>query len=295
MGDDESYGMEEISDEEKLTIAKHILMNSPPGQFGEMVADVKKLVPATLLDDGKLRAIARAYNQASARLITAEGGALLVVPEEGNVDETHCLQPATGKVFKVDHIAGTATEATNEAASTQGLLNAAIEEERKAVQSAVGEYCTSHFAEGRSASAVYGKDQTVSVHISGEHNNLRNWWSGSWYGHYTVQVGDGKATFKGTIKVRGHYFESGNMQLQSTKAVQEQTLSYSDATALGKAIGAAIKGAEESQHKTLESMYDGVSEEGLRKLRRPKPVMATKFSWNIAQIRMRNTLNSIKK
>lgn len=40
-------------------------------------------------------------------------------------------------------------------------------------------------------------------------------------------VGEDSAEVSGTITVRGHYFENGNIQLQTSKTVAAKTLPFS--------------------------------------------------------------------
>lgn len=50
------------------------------------------------------------------------------------------------------------------------------------------------------------------------------------FGHdfrYTVAVGEGSAEVCGAITVRGHYFENGNIQLQTAKEVPAKTITFS--------------------------------------------------------------------
>lgn len=70
-----------MSNEEKLQIAQHFLLSSPPGQFSEVLNDIKKLIPASLLSEQMLAGIARAYNCRHASLATldGDGGKFVVV------------------------------------------------------------------------------------------------------------------------------------------------------------------------------------------------------------------------
>lgn len=48
--------------------------------------------------------------------------------------------------------------------------------------------------------------------------NLPNYWSGSWRGRFTVTLGAArKATLAGSLSVRTHYFENGNVQVRMGK------------------------------------------------------------------------------
>jgi capping protein alpha len=59
---DDSWASEEAPDAEKLAIAQHFLLSSPPGQVHEVLRDVAKLVPPRVLSDDALRGALHAYN-----------------------------------------------------------------------------------------------------------------------------------------------------------------------------------------------------------------------------------------
>lgn len=58
-----------ITDEERLQIAQHFLLSSPPCQFHEVLADVKKILPDGLLTDPLAAGIARAHNVKTGRVV----------------------------------------------------------------------------------------------------------------------------------------------------------------------------------------------------------------------------------
>ena len=60
---------ETITDEERLQIAQHFLLSSPPCQFHEVLTDVKKILPDGLLTDPLAAGIARAHNVKTGRVI----------------------------------------------------------------------------------------------------------------------------------------------------------------------------------------------------------------------------------
>lgn len=62
---------ETITDEERLQIAQHFLLSSPPCQFHEVLADVKKILPDNLLTDPLAAGIARAYNIKTGRVVVS--------------------------------------------------------------------------------------------------------------------------------------------------------------------------------------------------------------------------------
>ena len=67
--------MAEIPDEEKLAIATHFLLSSPPHEVKEVLGDVKVVLnPPTLLTDGVLKGIFRKYNTQNFEVVETEDG-----------------------------------------------------------------------------------------------------------------------------------------------------------------------------------------------------------------------------
>lgn len=107
-----------------------------------------------------------------------------------------------------------------------------------------------------SAASVFSKNGTLLIHITGEKNNLRNFWSGRISSTWEVIVNSntvGKeevenkeevikfVSLKGDIKIHAHYFEDGNVQLQSSKTFPITAIEYSNEKELGEKIIVHIK------------------------------------------------------
>jgi capping protein alpha len=168
-------------------------------------------------------------------------------------------------------------------------VEATAETRRQSLESELHRYRRSSFSPGVSASSVFATEKeggacTLVAYVSCEHVNLRNWWSGSWMGRYEVAYDDGSAKIRvsGTVKVRAHYFESGNMQLETSQDVPPTCIG-SDEGAAG--IMSVIKTSEDSLHQQLEEMYANMGD-SLKAARRARPIKADKFAWNIHQVRM---------
>lgn len=119
--------------------------------------------------------------------------------------------------------------------------------------------------------------------------NLTNFWSGSWRARYTVAVGaagTGKAVLNGSIRIATHYFESGNTQMHSEKAIGPIDI----ADASGASIVSAIAKEEDGLHASLEEMYESLSSHALKEMRRFLPVSGSKMNWNVAGHRLAKAL-----
>ncbi len=64
----------QISDAEKLKIAQFYLMSSPPGQFHEILSDVRKILPENLLADSVATGVAHNFNLKNNKIIISPGG-----------------------------------------------------------------------------------------------------------------------------------------------------------------------------------------------------------------------------
>ena len=80
------------------------MLSSPPGQFNEVLRDVKKLLPANLLTDIVTTNVARAYNVKTGRVVISPDHNKVVLFNASEVDATHYTDPITQHIFTVDHL-----------------------------------------------------------------------------------------------------------------------------------------------------------------------------------------------
>jgi capping protein alpha len=146
---------------------------------------------------------------------------------------------------------------TTEDSTTENNQDMSKEEERICLQSKLDEYMTGRFLPENSAAGVFTQGGDLVVSVAGEKPNLRNFWSGKWLSNWSVKLSPGQASVSGTIKVRicdvdvvcsadflifrifqvhAHYFEDGNVQLQTTKDIAEIVLPYADVSELATQV-----------------------------------------------------------
>jgi len=280
---------EEVSDAEKLAIVQHLLLNAPPGQFDEVKRDALALVPETVVSPAMLAGIARAYNTAQLRVLPTPDGKL-VLCDAGETSPTRYVEPSSGATYEVDHVALTADK-VDAADAAAGSL---IAERRAGVAAALESYVKRVYADapGTACAAYAVDDATLKLVVSGAAINLRNYWSGNWRSTWTVALAEGP-TIEGTLKVRAHYFEDGNVQLQTSKAVASKPLAVSDDASpqqLGEAVVAVVAEAETALQRGLEDMYANMSHETFKAMRRTMPITRTKMKWNINEIALNRNL-----
>ena len=189
------------------------------------------------------------------------------------------------KVVEVNHLANTASTVGDEALPPTAF-DPSLEEKRAAVLSAVSEYLLKHFAGGRAACGAFAKEGELTVVISGDKLNLKNYWGGSWVSTWTVGS-DG--CLSGVAKLRAHYFEEGNVQLHTTKEFPAVKVTGGD---FGKAVAAMISDREQELQQALATMYMNMSNETLKSMRRVMPKTQKKMEWNMQAHKMVKQLHT---
>lgn len=270
-----------ISDAEKLQIAQHFLLSSPPGQFNEVLSDVKKLVPDHVLTDSVVENTAKAFNTKTLRVATTPSGKKAVVNPKGEVDTTH-FKDNDSAVYAVDHVSMTTTDDGTQASES----NDSIELYRAALQSSIDEYISTRFHSEQSAGTVVAAAGQLHVFICTEKPNLRNFWSGKWTSSWSIEFSGESASVSGEIKIHAHYFEDGNVQMVTNKSIPAHSISFSSESVLASAVVSHIKNSESALQTGLEDMYSNMSEETVKSLRRTMPITRSKMDWNLNSVRM---------
>ena len=130
---------------------------------------------------------------------------------------------------------------------------------------------------------------------------MGNFWSGRWTSSWKIKTPpriiamnsndddadlllsnqvDKSAQITGQINILAHYFEDGNVQLNTSKAIPSTTLNYNSEIELGEAIAKHIEITENQIQSGLNEMYSSMNDLTLRALRRILPVTRSKMEWN---------------
>lgn len=274
-----------LTPEETLQIAQHYLLSSPPGQFHEVLADVRKIIREGILTDSLASGMARLANLKNNKVVSLPSGHKTVVSSSGEIDNTHYFDPISGNIFILDHF--TAVTADDNDSIQYNLQDKKKENERNALQLEINKYVSSAYPAEFSAGGVFARDGKIIIVISGEKTSLKNFWSGKWNSVWQVTFDDENvASISGDIKTHVHIFEDGNLQLQNSKNIPSKTISYESNEELYKKVISHIKSEETSLQNGLEEMYSEMQSETLRAMRRVMPITRTKMEWNINAVRM---------
>lgn len=271
----------EVTAEQKLNIANYFIMSAPTGEVDEVIQDVQVLVDEpSVLSEKNLTDILRNYNMDQMMYAPdPETKAMVMVTRVGHVGEDQYVDPNTGRVLTFDQRSRKFTAVADD----KQTVAPAIEAYRVAVAASVDKYLTEHYKTGKAVSAVYGSDDgKITICISAKNVNLGNYWTGSWRSVYHLSVSKtGSVDLKGNIKVQVHYFEDGNVQLNTTVERSSKISVKDDATATAAEVAKVVGTLETDWQSHAEEMYLNMHEHTFKAMRRIMPINKQYMNWNL--------------
>jgi len=265
--------MADISNEEIISIANNFLLSAPPGEFMEVVTDVRALLPNESLINESAPRTFREYNTEQMLQVEAPGGGhKVLISKYGEVADGEYLDPKGNQVVLFDHIK---QEVTGKRAISSGELDSSVEQLRAAFEKEAFDYCAQHYPHG--TTTVYGKEGKVIVCLSSARFNPHNFWNGRWRSVWTYTPGSGELV--GHFKIVVHYYEDGNVQL-NTDTTQKTSVPTGGADAVASAALKAISKVEQTFQQSLEANYGTMGDTTFKALRRALPINKMKIDWN---------------
>jgi len=268
---------EPISDEEKLKICSSFIKNAPPGEFNEVFNDVRVLLDNDKLLKEQASSAFAEYNMDQFTPCKLADGANVLITKHGAIDNNTFHDPKSKQKFSYDHLR---KEANNVEPHDTGD---ASESWRSALEDALSKYVKDHYPHG--VLTVYGKssgsDITLTACIEDHQFQPQNFWNGRWRSEWTITFNSngGNSEMKGLLKLQVHYYEDGNVQLQSNKDVTKD-VNVSDANSLAKEMAKHIDQAESDYENAIGENYKMMSDTTFKALRRQLPITRTKIDWN---------------
>ncbi|KAL5659633.1 hypothetical protein ACJX0J_032796, partial [Zea mays] len=208
------------------------------------------------------------YNKA--RLVSIElpdRSGDIIISTYGEIDKNNYLDPRTAQVATIDHMKQTCTKLRP--AEDEELPSAYIEEFRCALDVELSKYVSEAYPKG--ACAVYctsgkdiegpGADFSFAAVISAAKRSPQNFCNGSWCSVWTIEFNYELqfVDIKGKIQVDAHYFEEGNVQLDTNIDRKDSTRMQSpDDCAVS--ISGIIRHHESEYLSSLEESYLNLSD-----------------------------------
>jgi len=259
-----------------VKVANSFLLNAPPGEFLEVVTDVRALLPDEKMLDGTAPTTFKKYNEDQQIQADSEDGShrFLVTPY-AEVGTNEYIDHEGGVVATFDHIKQVVTGSrplspSDEDASLAGL--------RSELQAELAPYVKEHYPFG--TLGVYAREGKLYVCITSTRFNPNNFWNGRWRSCWTISKNGEQLDAR--IRLQVHYYEDGNVQLQT-----DTSKSVAGKAGNAKEIAKAIQTAEHNFHQALNTSYELMGENTFKYLRRALPISGKKIVWgNIVSYRV---------
>jgi len=263
--------MGEPTQEELIDIANSFLLNSPPGEFMEVVTDVRALLPSESMINESAPRTFREYNTEQMVQVDSPGNShKVLITKYGEVADGEYLDPKGNQVLSYDHIR---QEVTGKR-PISGDLDSSIEGVRSAFERAAFDYVQQHYPHG--TTTIYGKDGKVIICVSSARFNPGNFWNGRWRSVWTYHDGE----LVGHFKISVHYYEDGNVQLNTDTTQKTSITETGNPDAIAAAAIKAITKVEQTFQQALETSYTTMGDTTFKALRRALPITKQKFDWN---------------
>lgn len=197
-------------------------------------------------------------------------GKVLLTPYN-QLDGGRFVAPSQGVSFEYDHIQGQIQDIQP--------IEEQDPKERHELQEQMDEYVSRHYSNGIVNVFVDGEGSKLVVCLVGDKYSGANYWNGSWRSMWSFAHGQ----LNGSCKVQVHYFEEGNVQLDTQS-------DFSKDIQLDKVVG-EIERFEGEYQQAVNDGYGELAERTFKGLRRTLPVTQTRVDWEkISNYRIGNEL-----
>ncbi|THH07390.1 hypothetical protein EW146_g9333 [Bondarzewia mesenterica] len=273
--------------EERIQAVSQFLLQSPPGEINDVLNDVRNIIS----DDDSLQAgvypALQEYNLGQFIVADVPGvqhqvrdrvACSSIISEAARMkgDEERFLDPRSKTTFLFDHI----SLETSDSQEFEPDLES--EPFRAALESSTLSYIAAHFHEGVGAVfAKAGSSTQFTIQIVANKYNPTNYWSGRWRSEYLVDFAEN--TISGRLLVNVHYYEQGNVQLETkhtTSIALPPTISASSPAPSASKILALIEDEEGAYQAALGDVYHDMGEKTFKGLRRALPLTRQKIDWD---------------
>jgi len=275
---------DQISECEKIKIAKEFIRFTPPGEFKQVYRDVACLLEKNLDDNDEIQSCALDHYQDQTfpvLLPTANGDShKSLVSIHGYQSNGKFYCPRQHVCFNFDPLTETVSNIEN---APDHLRNADVEPYRLALQSQITDYISQYYPAG--VCAVYsrkdGDNKELIIQIEDHEFQQKNKWNGNWRSEWLLTVSD-KAQLAGAIKLHVHYYENSNVQMVTKHTHDEKDLTASPEKIEDLCAEAVkvIKEFENKYHTSLRDSYVTMSDTTFKTLRRVLPMSKQKINWD---------------
>ncbi|KAG6336760.1 hypothetical protein ID866_2329 [Astraeus odoratus] len=275
--------MSEVDVDDRIHAASSFVLQSPPGQINDVLNDVRVIVDDDeSLEQGILPTL-REYNLAQFITVEVPGTSHQTIVSDlartsnSEDEEERFLDPRSQTSFKFDHLRLEANDSRPEEVDPEA------EPLRAALESSALSYLGAHYHDGVVAVFVRQSPNRFTAQIVANKYNPSNYWSGRWRSQYEIDFFD--KTIQGKVLVNVHYYEQGNVQLETSHdlvvSIPPVVASAAPGSAASK-IFALIEVEESKLQASFNDAYHEMSEKAFKGLRRALPLTRQKIDWDKA-------------
>lgn len=258
------------------SIVRQIVKTSPPGDDRTIIGDVKallnnadadKLIAGVLRENYTTELAQDGKKGGDAKLVRLSSGQHTIVSKY-NLSGIKFFDIQQGIVFDYDFINGRVIDVEEKLPS--GVDGKAVEK----LQEQLDDYIAAHYNELSRGMVIPGANDSLTVVIVGEKLNDSNFYNGKWAAVYEWDEQSGRLS--AVVKVRVHYYEDGNVVMNTAKEEDLGQIS---------GVGAVIdKIAEYEKNYELSVLkkVNVLNEQKFKNLRRLMPISRSKIQWGRA-------------
>ncbi|KAJ5651445.1 F-actin-capping protein subunit alpha [Penicillium longicatenatum] len=272
-----------------VEIASSFIEGAPPGELADVVADVQTLTEGEDIIPQLAPAFER-YNESQLTTVKLPGSSQEVIVSEFNkLEDNRYFDSESQTSFEIDHITQTASAAQSAPLESQNadLINSLLK--------SLSIHAREHYANCSYGVYPIENDSAVAILLVANKYSPNNFWyvletiadsfgktliilyvnrNGRFRAIYQVPVSSSSTTVTGKIHVHVHYYEDGNVALNTTKPVSASVSSVS-----AEAIMSRIAAAERDYQEELNRAFVSVAEGAFKGLRRQLPITRQKVEW----------------
>ena len=259
-----------------VNVAKYIIKKTPIGHLGKSLENLRSVVGEEVMDTNDVKKEIHNYGENHLSAVQNDITNTKVVISSLTKDSEGFYHDQGQKVkFKI----GLESGAVEEAQQTD-IQN----ELRDTIESKIKEYLEKCYQMQVTKYNIYFDGANKIVVLISVHNlNLKSFWSGEWLSTWDLDISGNQV--KGALKANTYYYEEGNIQF-SLDTKFNTTIGGGDNNTVANNLVEFIKNSENSVQLELETVYDELSENYIKPLRRKLPVTGTKMNWNINQLNL---------
>lgn len=123
-----------------------------------------------------------------------------------------------------------------------------------------------------SAIGIYPTSNTIALVLVANKYSPQNFWNGRWRSTYTFDPS--ASSLSGNVKIDVHYYEDGNVRMNTTKKVEVGSVSGG-----AEAVVKEIAKAENKFQEELNRAFTALAEGSFKGLRRQLPVTRQRMEW----------------